>query len=68
MSGYDCSSKFDEEDKPGKVYFCAYCNKLIGKRKKINHVDKNDKAYCSDGCSTSGRFHWSREYEWRGEY
>jgi len=55
-------------------YHCNYCAKKIGDyaavcgslREPGVSVDKYDRVYCSDACSTKAFMHPSRDYEARG--
>lgn len=55
-------------------YHCNYCGKKIGDyaavcgslREPGVSVDKYDRVYCSDACSTKAFMHPSRDYEARG--
>lgn len=51
-------------------YHCNYCGRKIGDYDALRaagfHVDKYDRVYCSDACSTKAFMGASREYEGRG--
>lgn len=52
-------------------YHCNYCAKKIGDIHALRaagfHIDKFDRVYCSDACSTKAYGHASRDYEARGD-
>lgn len=51
-------------------YHCNYCARKIGDYDALRaagfHVDKHDRVYCSDACSTKAFMGASRDYESRG--
>lgn len=51
-------------------YHCNYCAKKIGDYDALRaagfHVDKYDRVYCSDECSTKAFMGASRDYEAHG--
>ena len=70
--GQECESVCRLREEAEAVnYHCAWCAKKIGDHAALRtagfQVDKYDRVYCSDECSTKAFMHPSRDYEARGE-